>query len=153
MPSGPAAPPGTGDRPARLVWTVGAIFLFVFPIVRWASVPAGNRLRVPMTPLDLSTPWSAAHWSFLVAARELVPRGAKFTVVDPDRVTEMNVYMMAIGVLPDRQPIPSSYFGGPRLDSTDADYVLAVNCRIVPEWTTLLARVMEGCVFRRAQRR
>ena len=124
--------------------------LLVFPLVRWASAPSGTRIGLPQTPLDRSTPWSAALWRFLVHAREFVPKGATFTVFAPDLRAEMELFMMSIGLLPDRVPVPASYFGNPLPErGAQAKYVLVFRCGPAPGGGTLVARVPDGCVFRR----
>ena len=138
----------------RLAWLLASVVLLAFPIARWASIPASERFAPVKTPLDRTTPWSAPQFRFLREATGFVPPGAAFTVLAPDGRTEMNLFMMSIGVLPDRLALPASYFLVPIPESMKrAEYFLAFRCAAVPGGLVPVAQVPDGCIFRTGRRR
>jgi len=99
--------------------------LLVFPLVRWARIPAGGRLYLPRTPVDGVRPDVARAWTFLDQARRALPEHCRFTVLSSEFPLEMDLFMMAIGMLPAAIPRPSSYFEVPfARRPADAEYVL-----------------------------
>jgi hypothetical protein len=79
------------------------------------------------TPFDNTRSGHAAQWMFLSHAAHYVPRGATFTVHAPDRDTEMSLFMMAVGLLPEASPLPSSYYGRSMVLGDRARFVLEMN--------------------------
>jgi hypothetical protein len=63
------------------------------------------------SPFDNTRSGHAEQWRFLNEAAFHVPRGATFSVLAPDGDTEMSLFMMAVGLLPEASPLPSSYYG------------------------------------------
>jgi hypothetical protein len=76
------------------------------------------------SPFDNTGSGHAEQWIFLREAAELVPIGARFTVTAPDRETEMSLFMMAVGLLPNATPLPTSYYGQPVSTGSKARFVL-----------------------------
>jgi hypothetical protein len=141
---------GLPGRPA--LWLAAAFLLLLFPWLRWQDVPAGERWRLPDTPLNASNPAVAEEWRFLSRARASVPPGASFTVLAPGLNREMSLFMISIGLMPDRRPLPTSYFEGPDAAGARAEYVLAFQCD--PRGAAgavLIRRLPDGCVYRRGQ--
>ena len=136
-------------RPAGL-WLAAAFLLLSFPLLRWHRIPAGERWPVSDTPLNLTNSAVAEEWRFLKRAGESVPPGASFTVLAEDADREMSLFMVAIGLLPDRWPLPSSYFKKPEAAGARAEYVLAFGCDSRgAAGAVLVRRLPGGCVFRR----
>ncbi len=136
-------------RPARL-WLAAAALLLSFPLLHWHRIPARDRWRASATPLDRTNGALAEEWRFLKRAGESVPADASFTVLAEDGDREMSLFMIAIGLLPDRWPLPSSYFRKPVAAGARAEYVLAFRCD--PRGAAgavLVRRFPEGCVYRR----
>jgi hypothetical protein len=79
----------------------------------------------PETPFDNTRSGHAEQWRFLDEASTIVPAGSTFTVDAPEADTEMSLYMMSIGLLPNSTPIPRSYFGTPVAASESARFVLS----------------------------
>lgn len=138
---------------ARL-WLGACFALLLFPLASWLRIPAGYRLVLPDTPFDGIDPRKTEEWAFLWLARDLVPRGASYTVVARDAGTEMNLFMMALGILPDRLPLPTSYFGNRQPEGARARYVLAFGCSPPdePGLVRVGRRLRGGCVFRREEK-
>ncbi len=78
----------------------------------------------PDTPFDNTRSGHAEQWRFLDEASELVPPGATFTIHAADPDTEMSLYMMAVGLLPEATVIPRTYYGRPVAASARARFVL-----------------------------
>ena len=76
------------------------------------------------SPFDNTGSGHAEKWIFLSEAAELVPHGASFTVIAPDREAEMSLFMMAVGLLPNATPLPTSYYGQPVSIGQEARFVL-----------------------------
>lgn len=104
----------------------------------------------PVTPSDQSPGNAAGWWRFVDLARVHVPEGASYTVVAANRSAEMRLYMIAFGLLLDRDILPSSYFGKemPEVGGR-AEYVLAFGKVVPPGSVELVARVDGGFVYRR----
>src|SRR4029077_2708290 len=106
-------------------WIAASFALLAFPLVRWARVPAGGRLFLPRTPLDGVRGGLARAWTFLDEARRAVPERCRFTVRSSEFSLEMDVFMMAIGLLPSPYPRPSSYYEAQLAQPpADVEYVL-----------------------------
>jgi len=91
------------------LWWIGVVFsaisLFVHPH-RYGEIDLSLR-----SPFDNTRSGHAEQWIFLSEAARHVPCGMTFTVLAPDRDTEMSLFMMAVGLLPEASPLPSSYYG------------------------------------------
>jgi hypothetical protein len=93
---------------AALWWfgvVLSVITLFVYPC-RHGEIDLSLR-----SPFDNTRSGHAEQWIFLSEAAHNVPRGMTFTVRAPDRDIEMSLFMMAVGLLPEASPLPSSYYG------------------------------------------
>jgi hypothetical protein len=104
------------------LWWIGvfisAITLFVHPH-RYGEINLSLR-----SPFDNTQSGHAEQWIFLSEAAHHVPRGSTFTVLAPDRDTEMSLFMMSVGLLPEASPLPSSYYGQSTDIGDDARFVL-----------------------------
>jgi hypothetical protein len=76
------------------------------------------------SPFDNTHSGQAEQWIFLRQAARQVPRGASFTILAPDRETEMSLFMMAVGLLPEALPLPSSYYGKSTATGDQARFAL-----------------------------
>lgn len=104
------------------VWWLGvvisAIMLFVHPL-RHGEIDLSL-----ISPFDNTRSGHAEQWKFLSEAARHVPRDASFTVLAPDRDSEMSLFMMAVGLLPEASPFPSSYYGQSTGVGDEARFVL-----------------------------
>jgi hypothetical protein len=109
------------------LWWLGVVFsaiaLFVHPH-RYGEIDLSMR-----SPFDNTRSGHAEQWIFLSEAARNVPRGTTFTVLAPDRDTEMSLFMMAVGLLPEASPLPSSYYGKATAVGDLAGYVLEMDGR------------------------
>lgn len=112
----------TKRRLVAAVWWLGivisAVMLFVQPLRR------GEIDLSLISPFDNTRSGHAEQWIFLSEAARHVPRDASFTVLAPDRDSEMGLFMMAVGLLPEASPLPSSYYGQPTGVGDQARFVL-----------------------------
>jgi hypothetical protein len=76
------------------------------------------------SPFDNTRSGQAEQWLFLSQAARHLPHGATFTIVAPDDETEMSLFMMAVGLLPEASPLPSSYYGQSAAAGKKARFVL-----------------------------
>lgn len=76
------------------------------------------------SPFDNTHSGQAEQWIFLRQAARHVPRDASFTILAADRDTEMSLFMMAVGLLPEARPLPSSYYGQSAATGERARFVL-----------------------------
>ena len=76
------------------------------------------------SPFDNTHSGQAEQWIFLRQAARHVPRDASFTILAADRDTEMSLFMMAVGLLPEARPLPSSYYGQSLGTGEQARFVL-----------------------------
>ncbi len=134
--------------PVILTLTAAAVLL-IFPIMEAVS-PQGVSFAIPDVPPANLNKAFAAQWRFLNQARRVLPEGSSFTVRAADPDMEMSLFMFSLGVQLDQEPLPSSYFGGMRLEGNKARYILALE-PFVPEEQGLetVARFKEGTVYRR----
>jgi hypothetical protein len=140
------------SRAGRL-WSgvAAAVLLLAVSVASDFASPGGGLGSWPrFTPSDRSPGNAARWWRFVDLARVHVPKGATYTVVAANSAAEMRLYMIAFGLLPDRDIFPTSYFGKelPEVGGR-AEYVLAFG-KVVPEGTIeLVAHVEGGSVYRR----
>lgn len=103
------------------VWWLGVVIATIFLF--------GNTFRDGPIDFTLQTPFDNTHsghaeqWAFLRAAATHVPPSGAFTIAAPDGETEMSLYMMAVGLLPESRPIPSSYYGTPTEPDGDVRFI------------------------------
>jgi hypothetical protein len=76
------------------------------------------------SPFDNTRSGHAEQWIFLSEAARHVPPGASFTVLAEDPETEMSLFMISVGLLPEASPLPSSYYGRPTSAGDRARFVL-----------------------------
>ena len=102
------------------------------------------------TPFDNTRSGHAELWAFLGAATDCIPPGASFTISAPDRETEMNLYMMAVSLLPESRPIPSSYYGLRVERSDEVRFVLEFGMQGIPRpgWR-MISPLPGGCLLER----
>ena len=144
--------PAGGTRARTRNWIAASFALLVFPLVRWARVPAGGRLFLPRTPVDGVRADLARVWTFLDEARRAVPERCRFTVRSSDFSLEMDVFMIAIGLLPSAHPRPSSYYEK-RLAQPPGDVEYVLYCGEPPPELPgfrRISRLHDGAIFRRA---
>jgi len=135
--------------PRQLLWLWGAVLLLAFPVRDWIRAAPDSVFLRPVTPLDGIDPAAARQWTFLRRARAVVPAGATYTVIAPTRDVEMNLYMMSLGLLPDAQGFPSSYYGVSTEQGARARYVLAYENPPLSEEARVRAVFPEGSVYER----
>jgi len=140
------------NRRFRLLLALAAgVFLLGVSVVLELASPRGTALAPPVTPSDRSSGHAAKWWHFLDQAREHLPEGVTFTVIASDSSAEMRLFMIAIGLFPDHEILPTSYFGNPVPGVGDrAEYVLAFRRARPDGKTKLVARLRHGRVYRRA---
>jgi len=88
-------------------------------------------------------------------ASPFVHPGSSFTVRGTNDDDDMAMFMIALGVLPGRKAVPSSYFGHhvPNL-SSQTRYLLDATCQTQVGPTVRLVRKFdEGCLFERMDKR
>ena len=127
-----------------------AVGLLIIPVVRGINAPGSTTMEVPQTPSDRSPGSAASWWRFLDQARNHLPDGVSYTIHADDRVAEMRLLTIALGLLPDHEIRPASYFGQPTQDGgRSAEYVLVFGSLSEAEDLALVATVDRGAVYRR----
>ena len=132
---------------ASVLWIAGALALLAPPLVRWFASPVS--FHVPLTPVDRVNWLYARQWALVQEAREAVPDGQAFTAIAKDKDEEMLLFMLSIGVLRNRFPMPSSYWANPVADGARARYVVSYECVEPAGSPRLVKRFPEGCVWER----
>jgi hypothetical protein len=132
-------------------WILAAWLLLVFPLPIWKRAPLEDLFFVPTTPVDLTYRPYAQFWSFLEEARRFVPPAASYTVTARDPNDETDLFMLSLGLLTQREALPTSYFRVPIRDAgSRARYVLAFQTRpSADSELRLVARVPNGAVYER----
>ncbi len=127
-----------------------AVMLLVIPVVRGLKSPGGTTLEIPQTPSDRSPGNAGTWWRFLDQARDHLPEGAPYTIRADDRIAEMRLLTIALGLLPHHDIRPASYFGQPTQDGgRSADFVLVFGPHSMEGDLALVAKVDGGAVYRR----
>jgi len=112
----------TNNTRVVAMWWCGVV---IAAIALFASIHRQGDLHLQLkSPFDNTRSGHAEQWIFLSEAAEHVPRGASYTVMAPDRGTEMSLFMMAVGLLPEARPLPSSYYGQATAIGDEARFVL-----------------------------
>lgn len=107
---------------ATCIWWIGAIVSACLVLLdMW--YPDVSPL-LPTTPYDNTSSGHAEQWRFLLEASSLVSPGSTFTIHAAEPDTEMSLYMMAVGLLPDATAIPRTYYGRPIEGSESARFLL-----------------------------
>ncbi|HVT03340.1 MAG TPA: hypothetical protein VHL58_08185 [Thermoanaerobaculia bacterium] len=134
----------------RRLWLASSFLLLLPAVFFWTRLPLDDVARLPLTPFDgVTTSVETDEWDFIVRAHAVVPPGKTFTVRASTPQLALEVYMMSLGVLPEDEGFPSSYFGAPDA-GTKAEYVLDYRCGGKPDSAMQrLAAFPSGCVDRR----
>lgn len=103
-------------RPERLrwlpavIWYAGAALVLLTIVQGWLAKPFPRPLK-PQLPYQY-TPFSdPRYWVFLEQASDCVPPGSAFAVTAPSRDEEHELYLLAVGAIPQATPLAASYFG------------------------------------------
>jgi hypothetical protein len=111
------------------LWLLASCFL-LWPAVDTLLPSHLAKIEWPQTPLDKVAPKQALQWKFARAARSAMSRGASYTVRSPDHHDTMSLYMITLGMMPDSEAQPSSYFGIPMAGGGDkAAFTLNFPCK------------------------
>ena len=104
------------------IWWVGAILsaCLVFLDTRRPDISH----LLPTNPYHNTASGHAEQWRFLLEASSLVTPGSTFTIHAADPDTEMSLYMMAVGLLPDSTAVPRTDYGRPIEGSQSARFLL-----------------------------
>ncbi len=132
---------------ASVLWIAGTLSLLAPPFVRWMASPVS--FHVPLTPVDRVNWLYARQWALVQEAREAVPAGQTFTTIAKDKDEEMLLFMLSVGVIRSRFPMPTSYWRMPVADGAQARYVVAYECLEPAGASRLVRRFPEGCVWER----
>ena len=130
----------------RKLWLGGAIVLLVHSVVTWGAFLRKHELHRPSAPTEISQPQYAAYWRFLTSARRMVPEGATYTVKAANGVDEMDLFALALDVLPRAKAMPSSYLSHPLPDGDRAKYVLVFGSAQCPGDATVMRPANGGSV-------
>lgn len=88
------------------------------------------------------------YFRFVDSVKSVIPPGASYTALSQSPDAEMAIMMVGYGVLPDRVPIPSTYFGMPQQASKEAQYILAyLNATPTEGNARFVAKVPLGSVY------
>jgi hypothetical protein len=147
--SGPPLPRRT-DLVAVL-WLIGSSLLLLGPVVYWSTLSTFD-LVIPRSPVLRINETYSRQLALVEQAKALIPSGATYTAVAIDRDDEMSLFMLSLGALWDRRPMPTSYFGGPREHGAEARYVISYRCEVTEPRIRLLGVFREGCVYERRGR-
>lgn len=115
----------TRDTVVVAVWWLG-VMISVITFFSHLYRPDGidHSLR---SPFDNTRSGHAEQWIFLSEAARHVPPGVSFTVLAADRETEMSLFMIGVGLLPESSPLPSSYYGQSTSAGDRARFVLELD--------------------------
>ncbi len=133
---------------ASVVWIVGALSLVAPPLIGWIASPPS--FRIPATPVDRVNYVYARQWSLLQKATSIVPAGQTFTTIAKDKDEEMLLFMLSLGVIRNRFPVPSSYWRVPVAEGASARYVVSYECLEPTGAARVVGRFPEGCVWERS---
>jgi hypothetical protein len=118
----------------------------VLELISGGSFDPGPRL----SPSDLTPGDAAVLWRFVDQAREHIPDDRVITVMASNPRLEMRLFMIAIGLFPDHQVLPTSYYGRPVPEAGDrAEYVLAFGRARPHDEARCVAELDLGRVYRR----
>ena len=140
-----------GIRAIRLrLGLAAAMLMLAVPLANELASPSGAGWAPLITPSDRSPGNAAKWWRFLDLAREHLPEGVSFTVIASDSASEMRLFMIALGLFPDHQILPTTYFGNPFPEvGGRAEYVLAFGVTPPDGKLELVASLSDGAVYRR----
>jgi len=104
------------------VWWIGGVVATA--ILLFGATRADLTHLPPESPFDNTRSGHAQQWRFLHQASTHVPAGVTFTIRAAEPDTEMNLYVMAVGLLPQATAIPRTYYGQSVADSSPARFVM-----------------------------
>jgi hypothetical protein len=133
---------------SSVLWIAGTLSLLAPPLIRWIASPVS--LNIPTTPVDRVNWLYARQWSLVQQAHLIVPAGQSFTTIARDKDEEMLLFMLSLGVIRNRFPVPSSYWHRPVAEGARAPYVVSYECLEPPGAARLVRRFPEGCVWERS---
>lgn len=134
-----------------VLWLIAASLVLSGPIVSWSMLPTFD-LVIPRDPVERVNQVYSRQLALLEQAKPLIPPGATYTAVAAEREAEMSLFMLSLGPLWDRHPLPTSYFGEVREIGEEARYVISDRCEVMEPRTRLLGAFREGCVYERSGR-
>jgi hypothetical protein len=141
------APKMTKHAAIGAVWLAGA---FISVAILVLSYHSGEIHLSRRSPFDNTGSGHAEQWIFLSEAAGHIPRGASFTVLAEDRATEMSLFMMSVGLMPEGLPLPSSYYGQAKEAGNLARFVLEFGALREPRTgESPVATVTGGRVYER----
>ncbi len=132
---------------SSVLWIAGTLSLLAPPWIGWMASPVS--VAIPVTPVDRVNGLYARQWILLQAARETIPAGQSFTTIARDKEEEMLLFILSLGVLRDRFPVPASYWKRPVAEGARARYVVSYECIEPSGAARLVRRFPEGCVWER----
>ena len=139
-----------GARPTTL-WIAGTCLLLVRPLLGVFS--AAGSLQIPGTPMDHVNGQYASMWMLLEQAKEVIPAAQTYTTVARGGEEEESLlFILSLGVLPDRTALPTSYWSVHQPGQGErARYVVSYGCLEPPGTHRLVRRIANGCVFERPE--
>lgn len=115
---------------ATRTWWIGAAV--AAGLVLFDGFAADGLKLPPVTPFDNTRSGHAEQWFFLHEASASLPPGSTFTIHANDPDTEMSLYMMAVGLMPDSTAVPRRYYGRLTAASASARFVLVFGNQAEP---------------------
>ncbi len=106
----------------ELSWWIGVFFASA--LVLFGAADNERSRFPPETPFDNTRSSHAEQWRFLNEAAKIVPHRATVTIHAPHPDTEMSLSMMAVGLLPEAEVIPRTYYRRSVAASAGARFVL-----------------------------
>lgn len=108
-------------------------------------------LSVPASPVERVNPELGRTWRLLRDVAPRIPPGATFTVRAASAEVEMEAFMVAVGLIPHAQALPSSYYGVPQPRAGgEAEWVVVVGeASLSPEGVEVVSRSENGLLLRR----
>ena len=135
------------------IWLLGAAAILIAGVSSSRLLSSSAPLRIPATPLDLTSDRFARMWSFLREIRGRVPDGASYTVLADDPNDAMFVYMISLGIFERQQALPTTYYGDAFPQGSGARYVLSYGEEPPePPDARLVVRTRLGAVYERVRR-
>lgn len=133
------------------LWWVGVLLLTAAQLPRLSVLRGAVPALPPSTPLDLVRADLARSWRFLNAARDHLQAGTTVVCRAANSERDMEMYMLARGLLTGDGVVPRSYFGVPTPEAAKlATVVLAYPCpQPVPAGWKVSWRGDGGCILAR----
>lgn len=133
------------------LWFVALLALVAWTTFGWLRYPAGDRVALHGTPFDRTPGLDRAYWDFLLHVREVLPEGDAFTIraASPDQ--EMALFMIAVLVLDEHEPVPTTYYGVPNPGAGDVRWIASYQCAVIPPDATVVSELPDGCLCERTR--